>query len=84
MSRYLLTLRAYDPINRHARCLVGQEQDGGSIHTSLYITDSRFDSKSSGEMIHSTLPPSYGDLPLRRRRSETCAPSYDTLFPDAY
>ena len=79
VSRHFLT---YILINRYVWCLVGQERDGGSVHTSLYMTDSRFDLKSS-ETVDPTLPPSYSDLPPRRQRSES-APSYDTLFPDVY
>ena len=60
---------------------VHQEQDGGSVHTSLYIRDTRFDTRES--MAASTvtaLPPSYDDIPPRDRRREHILPPYDSLF----
>ena len=62
------------------RCPARQEQDGGSVHTSLYVRDARFDTTES--MAADTipaLPPGYDDLPSRNQQRER-TPAYGTLF----
>ena len=61
--------------------LVSREEDGGSVHSSLYVRGT-FD-LGLGSMAAPAvpaLPPAYDALPPRNRRGED-APAYETLFP---